>query len=200
MAKKYIAVCLCVLAVCAVFGLNARTNYEQIKTAFEHVGEHANVIVDDVTIIDCFAFIFEDFRIGQDTQVTYHGYNDNESGIAGVGYIISIYKDSGTHISSNGTIHSGGGGRFFAFQSEDTALRVLNALEPLTWSFDNSTPETFWDKIVSGVTSAVNVVVMILGVIFTLVQTIFVFITDSISTAWSAVEMALYILGFPVAL
>lgn len=198
MAKKYIAICLCVLAVCAVFGLNARTSYEQVKIAFEHVEEHASVIIDDVTIIDCFAYIFEDFRIGQKTTLRYYDYVESE--FMGTGYIVEVRVNAGTHTSQNGVVHDGSGGRFFAFQTEETALRVLNALEPLTWNFDNSTPDTFWEKIVSGVTSAVNVVVMILGVIFTLIQTIFVFVTDSISTAWSAVEMALYILGLPVAL
>lgn len=198
MAKKYVAICLCVLAVCAVFGLNARTEYSQIKMAVEHVNQSANVIVDDTTIIDCFAYVFEDFQLGQNTTVNYYGYS--EGGLGGEGYIISVGKIQGAHTSPDGSVHGGGGARFFAFRTEDTAIRVMNALRPLTWNLNNDTPNSFWGNIISGVTSAINAVALILGVIFSILQTAFIFLTDAISTAWSAVEMALYILGLPVAL
>lgn len=198
MAKKYVAICLCVLAVCAVFGLNARTDYEQVKRAVEHVNESANTIIEDVTLIDCFSYIFEDFRMGQETNVEYIGYSND--GFFGTGYVVKVSVNRGTHESASGTEHGGFGSRFFTFQREETALRIMNALEPLTWKLNEDSPNSFWGNILGGITSAVNAIVLLLGVIFTLLQTIFIFITDAISTAWSAVEMGLYILGLPVAL
>lgn len=194
--KKFIAIVCSVLAVTAVLGLNARLDYDDWKVAVESVGSSADVIIDDITVIDCMAYVFSDFQLGQDTDLDYLGYS--EGGFYGTGYVLLVKLSVPDHESSAGVIHGGGGTRGFVFTSESAAVHVMNVLKPLTWNVDYNSSDGFWQSVISKAVDVLNVIALILGFIFTVVLFVVQIFLDTLSTAWSVVNAAFYILGFNV--
>lgn len=196
MIKKYIAVCMCVLAVCAVLGLNARLEYDDIQTAFDSVDSSANVLWDDVSKVQMIAFVVENFAPNDIFEVHYSPWLVNGEQM----YRVFITRRTFDEANSNWFVSA----RLEVdYYSEDEAKATTNMLKPLTWTtttYTNILPNNgilgAWDNVIT----AVGVVVFILGLIVSILALLVWIVFDAVGIAWSIVMMGLYILGFPIRL
>ena len=189
MVKKYVAISLCVLSICAVFGLSARTSYEEVKTALESIDETAEVLVDDLQSLHVLAFVVENFNVEATTNISAGVRPETE--VSPKKYLL-IYQslwldDDGMVQSSNKT---------FEFESPEKLGKIQSILNPLTWSKNIPQGEGLWENVLDGV----KTVVFILGVIVSVIVFVVWFLLDAVLTAWEVVVMALYILGFSMTL
>lgn len=190
MVKKYVAVCMCILAVCAVLGLNARTEYPQIKTALEHANTSAKILQSDLEFLRVYATILEDFSLDQRVYADLETYEDDGSGM-GEYYVIRI---------ESGSEHE------FTFYDFDTAKKLENILKPMEWKLPEGN-NAVGNGITSGIVGvwnstieAIGTIVYMIGIVFSFAMFALTMVLDSVLTAWSMVEIAMYIIGLPVSL
>lgn len=188
--KKYVALCCIVLAICAVFGLNARLDYPQVKNAIEHVNGSVNVLQSDLEFLNVYANVLEDFDLEQRVSVGLETYEDDGSG-GGEFYVIRI---------ESGSEHE------FVFYDYDTAKKLENILKPMEWKLPE-TNNAVGNGIIGGIVGAWNntveaigTVVYMIGIIISFGMFAITMILDSVLTAWALIEITMYILGFPVVL
>lgn len=188
--KKYIGIICVVLAFCAVLGLNARLDYPQIKNAVEHAESSVNVLQSDLEFLNVYANVLEDFDLEQRVSVGFETYEDDGSGM-GEFYVIRI---------ESGSEHE------YAFYDYDTAKKLENILKPLEWKLPE-TNNAVGNGIIGGIVGAWNNTVEAIGTVVYMIGIIISFgmfainmILDTVLTAWSLVEIGMYILGLPVTL
>lgn len=195
MTKKYVAICLCVLAVCAILGLNARTDYVHVKSAFESVSGSSNVMWDDVSKVQMIAFVTENFAPNDIFEVHYSPWTVNGIQMYRV-FIVRRTFDGNNNWFISAQLN-------VDYYDEDEAKATVNMLKPLTWTtntYTNVLPSNgilgVWDNVLT----AIGVVVFILGLIMSVIALIVWIIFDAVGIAWAIIEAGLFILGFPITL
>lgn len=188
--KKYVAIICIVLAFCAVLGLNARLDYPQVKNAIEHVETSVNTLQSDLEFLHVYANVLEDFDLEQRVYVGLETYEDDGSG-DGEYYVIRI---------ESGSEHE------FVFYDYDTAKKLENILKPMEWKLPD-TNNAVGNGIIGGIVGvwnstveAIGTVVYMIGIIISFGMFAITMVLDTVLTAWDLVEVAMYILGFPVTL
>lgn len=174
MLKKFLIVCMCIMAVIAVFGLNDRMNYEGFQTAIEFIQGDSSLILSDITSIEVLAFCIENFD--SQARITIDAVEQVDGSSWGIQY--SLHRDDDTDIY-----------RFWYGLSEESAVKLSKLLQPLTWGFGSYT------GLFTDVIGALNAVVFFLGSLVTIILVLIAILFDTVSSVFSVIHAFLYLIG-----
>lgn len=184
--RKCLCLVLCILSVCAVFGLNARLDYDDLKPAIENISGTTDDLRDDLVFVKIFADVVSDFDVSRGFYIDYEEvWEEYEQKYY---YVVRVEGSSEFE---------------YWFESEAFAKRLVRMFTPMTWKIEQSAGSGA--PLLNGIINAYNTVASIVSLVAfgvgCLISFAMFFITivfDSIGTAWSLIEFGLYVLGFNV--
>lgn len=173
MVKKFIIVCICLVTIVTVLGVNDRLNYDGLDRASRMVTGGIDFVKDDVAFLEVFAHIAESYPLSDDGT-----------------FYVEYHADTDMLVVSYPTAAGGGSVASFTMPSDDIGAKLESLLKPLDFGIPN--PGGFFDEVIDGV----NYIIHILVLAFIALQFLLIIIFDSFGVVLSALRAAFYLLGF----
>lgn len=184
MVKKILPIVCCVLAICAVLGLNDRLDYANINIAADSIVGSAKQINTDFAYLDAIGFILTNYD--PSAHLTIGVIDTGEAGINdGANLYIGIQKYDESKPTGTGEYKF----KNFFFVDENDAVRCSNILRPMTWG-NNQLDSPF-----ASILDVVTTIAYVVGILISIVLLLLVIVFDTFNIAWQIVVAALYLVG-----
>lgn len=183
--KKVLVVCICLVVICAVFGVNSRLDYPGFKHAFEDITTDASVLSDDLNAFGALATIVSDYSPTRHREIYVEEVvpeeGDNVYALVYVAYNNTFPDDDGLDLVTENWV----------FSDYSTADRLCDILSPLVFEGVPDLNNPFTDVLAS-VNSIGFVLMLIVSFALVLISILF----DLVAVAFTLVKSGLYLLGF----
>lgn len=195
MLKKFLIVCVCVLAVIAVFGITDRLDYYNIHLAVESVQAEASEILTDVTLLEFAGSVLSDYVRGASIRVhiAQMGPPDPlnpEDDPWYVWYEMEVNQDVVDSVPEGWVVPDDWGDytleRTFVFASEDEAKRVYSIIEEFESGSDGFNDLGL--ELLNDIDFGINVVISYGKILLTV-------LFDGLDVGLEIIHMVLYLFG-----
>lgn len=190
MKKQVIIVVICLVTVCAVFGLNDRLTYEGLQEATEMVKGSSTEVIEDLQVVAVMATAFKHYSPQKVVEIsvqeqTIEDEQGNEKKVYSLVYV-SYYENPIASGDLDLTTEN------WEFTDGNTAEQVRFILEPLTRSSAAPSGDSFFVDVLT----ALHYIGFYLSLIVSVVMALLVIVCDTVAVVWSLVEAAFYLIGF----
>lgn len=183
--KKVLVICICLVVICAVLGVNSRLDYQGFKRAFEDITTDASVLSDDLNSFGALATIVSDYSPNRHREI----YVEEVETVEGETVYALVY------VAYNNTFPSDDGldlvTEWWTFTDFSTADRLCDILSPLVFEGVPDFNNPFTD-----VLAAVNTIGFVLMLLVSFALVLISILFDLVAVAFTLVKSGLYLLGF----
>lgn len=183
--RKYIIVCICILTVSVVLGLNAKLSFDDVKLAVEHVQGSSDDLYKDLEFIDFLAFVIENYT--PDSYTVTGAVMDSDGTWRA---IISMQRYDPNTPSGIGESFT----KELEGLTQTEAKKLVGILKPLEWGNNNE------NGVFADLLDGIATVGFALGVIVSFVLLLLTFVFDTIATAWCLIQALMYMVGLQATL
>lgn len=192
MTKKVLIIVICLVTVCAVFGLNDNLNYQGLQRASAMVDSDSSVVVEDLQVVSAIATAIENFSPQKVVELSVEEVEvidpETQQVIDVIYSLVYVSYYPNPVISGELDLIT----EHWEFSNASTAEQIRFILEPLTRSSAAPDGNDFFSSTIS----ALHYIGFWLSLLVSVVMALLVVVCDVVGVVWSIVEAMFYLLGF----